>query len=112
MPSFRNGRVLVDNINRGVLRSGVSGLSVHTINNTASPILGANSERAGVVITNKGGKDVWVAFQQDAVVGEGYLVPWGESRQLDQDFMCTKAISGIVDGTASVDVSVEELEIE
>lgn len=77
-----------------------------SITNTSSTILAFNNNRKYALIINNSGQNVYLKFQDDAVVGEGIPLPSGTIFEISADNLWVGSINAIRGGggTSVIDV--------
>ncbi len=79
-----------------------------TVTNSSTEILAANSDRKWCLVTNIGGRDVYVAIGQTAILNRGALLKkQGGSFLMDRDFMSFETLNGITASGSSAVIVLE-----
>ena len=80
-----------------------------TVTDVSTEIIPANPNRVALVMINVGNNDVWFAYDEDAVLGEGpFLGRSGGSTALDSTFLSTGPVNGICRPGKTSDITFQE----
>jgi len=95
------------NPGRANLAIGVGPQSNTNVSTLSIELIAANTERAGLALTNFGNKDVWAAFGFTAEVEKGLFIPKGGSASFDTGFLSKEALN-VITGSGTTSIAWQE----